>query len=45
MTTKALRLKGLRFVSEEMLHKCLGVEAGFVTPFGLINDKDREVQA
>jgi Ala-tRNA(Pro) deacylase len=39
-----LSYKGLRFASEEMLHKYLGVEAGSVTPFGLINDISKEVE-
>jgi Ala-tRNA(Pro) deacylase len=36
--------KGMRFAPEEMLHKYLGVEAGAVTPFGLINDIEKVVQ-
>lgn len=39
-----LSLKGLRFAPEEMLHNYLGVEAGSVTPFGLINDKEKKIE-
>lgn len=39
-----LSYKGLRFAPEEMLHKYLGVEAGSVTPFGLINDIGKKVE-
>jgi len=34
----------LSFASAERLRKYLGLEAGSVSPFGLINDTDREVR-
>lgn len=33
----------LSFASEERLNKCLGLKPGSVTPFGIINDVNREV--
>lgn len=36
--------KGLKFASEEMLQKYLGLKAGSVSPFGLINDADKKVE-
>lgn len=35
---------GLSFASEERLKKYLGLTPGAVSPYGLINDKDKEVQ-
>jgi Ala-tRNA(Pro) deacylase len=52
-TSKAVDLKGLNralredrlsFGSPERLKRCLGLEPGSVSPFGLINDKAKEVR-
>jgi len=40
---KRLKQGKLTFASDQRLKKHLGVEPGSVTPFGLINDKDRHV--
>ncbi|MDP4090885.1 MAG: prolyl-tRNA synthetase associated domain-containing protein [Bacillota bacterium] len=36
--------KGLKFASEEMLEKYLGLKAGSVSPFGLVNDDKKKVE-
>jgi Ala-tRNA(Pro) deacylase len=40
---KRLRQGKLTFASDKRLKKYLGVEPGSVTPFGLINDKEKNV--
>ena len=40
---KRLRQGKLTFASDKRLKKYLGVEPGSVSPFGLINDKDKHV--
>jgi Ala-tRNA(Pro) deacylase len=40
---KRLRQGKLTFASDQRLKKYLGVEPGSVSPFGLINDKERHV--
>ncbi len=40
---KRLRQGKLTFASDERLKKYLGLEPGSVSPFGLINDKDKHV--
>jgi Ala-tRNA(Pro) deacylase len=40
---KRLRQGKLTFASDERLRKYLGVEPGSVSPFGLINDRDKHV--
>jgi len=42
--TKQLGEDRLSFASEERLRRYLGLEAGAVSPFGLINDSNKEVQ-
>lgn len=42
--TKQLGEDRLSFVSAERLMRYLGLEAGAVSPFGLINDSNKEVQ-
>jgi Ala-tRNA(Pro) deacylase len=39
-----LNQKSLRFASPERLHKYLGLTPGSVSPFGLINDANKEVE-
>lgn len=41
---RQLGTNGLSFASEERLEKYLGLKQGSVTPFGLINDTDHEVE-
>tara|TARA_B100000700_G_C14760059_1_gene721721 strand:- start:233 stop:739 length:507 start_codon:yes stop_codon:yes gene_type:complete len=41
---KSLKLGNISFAKEEDLKKYLGVRPGSVTPFGLLNDKENEVQ-
>jgi Ala-tRNA(Pro) deacylase len=41
---RALGQDRLSFASAERLRRFLGVEPGSVSPFGLINDREREVQ-
>ena len=41
--SKQIGVNSLSFASEERLKKYLGVEKGSVTPFGLINDINKEV--
>lgn len=41
--SKQIGSSNLSFSSEERLNKCLGLKAGSVTPFGIINDVNREV--
>ena len=41
--SKSLNLGNLSFASENYLISLLGVKAGSVTPFGLLNDVDHEV--
>ncbi len=42
--TKLLGEDRLSFASEERLNRYLALEAGAVSPFGLINDHDKHVQ-
>jgi len=42
--TKALAEDRLSFASAERLRRCLGLEAGSVSPFGLINDANKDVR-
>jgi Ala-tRNA(Pro) deacylase len=42
--TKMLGEDRLSFASEERLNRYLDLEAGAVSPFGLINDRDKHVQ-
>ena len=39
-----LQESNLSFASEERLMKCLGLTPGSVSPFGLVNDLEKEVQ-
>lgn len=41
--SKQLKVSRLSFAKEEELYSLLGLKPGEVTPFGLINDKDRMV--
>ncbi len=41
--SKQIGSSNLSFASEERLNKCLGLKPGSVTPFGIINDVNREV--
>jgi Ala-tRNA(Pro) deacylase len=41
---KHLNEDRLSFASEERLMRCLGLSAGAVSPFGLINDKEKKVK-
>lgn len=41
--SKQIGTTSLSFASEERLHKYLGLKLGSVSPFGLINDIEREV--
>lgn len=41
--TALLNEDRLSFASQERLRRYLGLESGAVSPFGLLNDKDREV--
>nr|WP_148137940.1 prolyl-tRNA synthetase associated domain-containing protein [Candidatus Formimonas warabiya] len=43
-TGDALGAIGLSFASEERLKKYLGLTPGAVSPFGLINDREKEVE-
>ena len=43
LLSKEIGSSGLSFASEERLQKYLGLEAGSVSPFGLINDTERKV--
>ena len=42
--SKQLREDRLSFASSERLNRFLGLEAGSVSPFGLINDRQKQVQ-
>ena len=42
--SKILKLGNISFAKEERLDEILSVKAGSVTPFGLLNDKDRCVK-
>ena len=42
--SKKLNLGNISFARDEYLKKCLGVLPGSVTPFGLLNDTDQEVE-
>lgn len=41
---KQIESSSLSFASEERLYKYLGLTPGSVTPFGLINDSEKQVQ-
>lgn len=43
LLSKQMETTSLSFASEERLYKYLGLKSGSVSPFGLINDIDREV--
>jgi len=43
LLSKEIGSSGLSFASEERLYKYLGLKAGSVSPFGLINDIERKV--
>ncbi|NLK64828.1 MAG: prolyl-tRNA synthetase associated domain-containing protein [Tissierellia bacterium] len=43
LLSKQIASSGLSFASEERLNKYLGLKAGAVSPFGLINDMERQV--
>ena len=42
--SKLLDLGNISFANETLLYEKLGVKPGSVTPFGLLNDLDKEVQ-
>ncbi|MGF7060707.1 prolyl-tRNA synthetase associated domain-containing protein [Brassicibacter mesophilus] len=44
LLSKQIGCTSLSFASKERLYKYLGLEPGSVTPFGLINDTNKEVQ-
>lgn len=43
LLSKKIRSTSLSFASEERLYKYLGLKPGSVTPFGIINDIEKEV--
>jgi Ala-tRNA(Pro) deacylase len=41
---RKINSRPLSFASEEMLHECLGLSKGSVTPLGILNDDSRKVE-
>ncbi len=42
--SRKISSRPLSFASEEMLHNCLGLSKGSVTPLGILNDDSRRVE-